>query len=546
MSSAHGWPGKLTESEKLVMRPAKICSTAAVWRLEPRQPLPPSPPLLTSIISRILRRMDQEAFRQLVSSSSSSTPSSSSSSRAFGKAPKRNHPSSTSSSKPSDLKPRHLKPSSSDYIDRAAARRLGSSTSSEFADVEALHRDFESRLASAASEEERQVLRDQLSSVGGDARYSVLVKGLDWGLLAQNRAKIQKESGGEGEGDELEDAYQENKVRNEVGGEGKRSREEIMEAIKKRRQGKGEGGEEKEAGKSGFRPGFKPIGAAAEKEKADDEAEYKWVDGKRMRRKKKRIVDEEKAEQRQKQSRSEESEALGDASVGALSRANRKTAPQQIATPPASKQDRNLSPPPTDNVPSAADRVPSRTDKGHNATDAGSVKPALPPQADDEDDDEDEDIFADVGGWDGIPDANEEEEEDGELEHEAAQLAQTVVPPQPTLAVDIDAVQRSLTPPSAAVEQHASCPPTAPITDALRRQEEQESAVASPSIPDASPIAEPIRASSPTAPIPETNTEEPSTVTTEAPQPVAKPKKSKWDDLDDDVDKKKKKKKKHH
>ncbi|CDS00169.1 hypothetical protein [Sporisorium scitamineum] len=230
--------------------------------------------------------MDQEAFRQLVSTSSAVAGPSSN--RAFGKAHKR-HPaaSSTTSSttKPSDLKPHKIKPNphkssdGSSYIDRASARRSGIANS-EFSDIEALHRDFEERIAAAETEEERQRLCDQISSVGGDAKYSVLVKGLDWALLAQNKARIERESGagnGEGEEGDLESAFQEGRAEKD----GKRSREDIVEAIRRRREAKSAATNPA----SGFRPiGFKPIGGAEKPE--EDSAEYKWVNGKRMRKKK--------------------------------------------------------------------------------------------------------------------------------------------------------------------------------------------------------------------------------------------------------------------
>uniref|UniRef100_V5E5L9 RED-like N-terminal domain-containing protein n=1 Tax=Kalmanozyma brasiliensis (strain GHG001) TaxID=1365824 RepID=V5E5L9_KALBG len=227
--------------------------------------------------------MDQEAFRNLISTSSAlAGPSGSTGNRSFGKAHKRSAPP-TSFTRPSDLKPRKLKRDST-YTDRASARRSG--TTNEFDDVEELHRDFEERIAAAETEEERQRLRDQISSVGGDARYSVLVKGLDWGLLAQNKARVERENGGYeqggGEG-ELEVAYQEGRAGDDGEGEGKRSREDIVEAIRRRREAKGA---LKDEPKTGFRPiGFKPIGGPDKQE--EGLAEYKWVGGKRMRKKKK-------------------------------------------------------------------------------------------------------------------------------------------------------------------------------------------------------------------------------------------------------------------
>ncbi|CDU22725.1 uncharacterized protein SPSC_01355 [Sporisorium scitamineum] len=479
--------------------------------------------------------MDQEAFRQLVSTSSAVAGPSSN--RAFGKAHKR-HPaaSSTTSSttKPSDLKPHKIKPNphkssdGSSYIDRASARRSGIANS-EFSDIEALHRDFEERIAAAETEEERQRLCDQISSVGGDAKYSVLVKGLDWALLAQNKARIERESGagnGEGEEGDLESAFQEGRAEKD----GKRSREDIVEAIRRRREAKSAATNPA----SGFRPiGFKPIGGAEKPE--EDSAEYKWVNGKRMRKKKNNNSAVEQSTP--KDIRSDQAvEAVKSDPIGQKA---------EDTTPTLDAADVNVM---QSTLPTEKERPSGEIEQGDEApvsrtetapqplissdhttindlpTKSTQPAPAPAPQEDDDDDD-DEDIFVDVGGCDGIPDTKEDE--DSPSEQDAIQPA-SVTPP---------IAARSPNPPPPPPPPAAAPSPPQTLTEPSP-QEDRQPTLLTPTEPKTTSETHP---SSLPATTPPTQAPTPSSSL----DPKPKSKKSKWDDDLDDA-KKKKKKKKHH
>ncbi|SPO25419.1 uncharacterized protein UTRI_03164_B [Ustilago trichophora] len=536
--------------------------------------------------------MDQDAFRALVSTSTpvSGPSSSSNSNRSFGKAHKRSNPASTST-KPSDLQPAARKPkSNSDYVDRAAARRSGKHNS-EFRDVEALHADFEERIAAAETEEERQMLRDQISSVGGDAKYSVLVKGLDWALLAQNKAKISRENGdgdgADGEEGDLESAYQESKVGSSGDGgaegnatAGKRSKEDIMEAIKRRREGKASNSSSAgpdQAAKSGFRPiGFRPIGGLAE----EDTAEYKWVNGKRMRRKKKHVAPVEDIEARPTE-QIQAAREQGDPSNG---QASSKTAtPTDEAKSRLEKEKSPLSPTKQGESASVAKPNPQPEKLSHPTSIVDEVKEARPavvasppranpsppapaPAGDSEE--EEEDIFADVGGWDGIPDTKDAEDEDGqEQEQQSSHVGEV---PQSTAVPSFNehsGTVGSLTSPSPTIIEaieSAQVDPSPPADSGPAPQPDPASEANSPprrAKPSAALAAE-LSASTTTLPSqhaieaytslgPAVQSDIPpklSKMIEETSTPKSKSKKSKWDD-DDDQDtkeRKKKKKKKHH
>ncbi|KAN0061840.1 hypothetical protein ACQY0O_005833 [Thecaphora frezii] len=267
--------------------------------------------------------MDQQAFRQLLSaprapssSSSSSSPTTGSAPRAFGLQNKRSHPTTTSAS-PSDLKPRKVasdKPSHASkpkpkinpltgeaYIDRASARRMGKE--SEYAEVEKLMADFEARAAQLETEEERQSLMEQVKYLGGDEKHTVLVKGLDFALLAQNKARLEAQGQAMGD-DELERAFESAKSVSTTGSEGfddgeqktgtKRTRETIIEALKKRKlrqssDAAAQSTSEPAKFSSKFKPiGFRPIGAASSSSAPTNDPDVKYINGKRMRKKKKR------------------------------------------------------------------------------------------------------------------------------------------------------------------------------------------------------------------------------------------------------------------
>ncbi|KAG8706848.1 hypothetical protein FRC08_000827 [Ceratobasidium sp. 394] len=96
------------------------------------------------------------------------------------------------------FKPRKVKkPTDSRYRDRALERREGVN---EYAEVEGILRDFEERTAG----EDKDTVEEQRKYLGGDATHTVLVKGLDFALLEQNRARDQAP---EGLDDDLESAF---------------------------------------------------------------------------------------------------------------------------------------------------------------------------------------------------------------------------------------------------------------------------------------------------------------------------------------------------
>ncbi|KAG8745679.1 hypothetical protein FRC10_007376 [Ceratobasidium sp. 414] len=96
------------------------------------------------------------------------------------------------------FKPRKVnKPTDSKYRDRASERRGGVN---EYAEVEGILQDFEKRTAG----EDKDAVEEQRKYLGGDATHTVLVKGLDFALLEQNRARDEAR---EDLDDDLESAF---------------------------------------------------------------------------------------------------------------------------------------------------------------------------------------------------------------------------------------------------------------------------------------------------------------------------------------------------
>ncbi|CAE6540490.1 unnamed protein product [Rhizoctonia solani] len=99
------------------------------------------------------------------------------------------------------FKPRKVKkPVDSKYRDRAAERRGGEN---EYAEVEGLLEDFEKRMGG----EKRETIDERRKYLGGDATHTILVKGLDFALLEQQRAR---EESRDDLDDDLESAFQGN------------------------------------------------------------------------------------------------------------------------------------------------------------------------------------------------------------------------------------------------------------------------------------------------------------------------------------------------
>ncbi|KAF7794279.1 hypothetical protein EIP86_005412 [Pleurotus ostreatoroseus] len=132
--------------------------------------------------------------------------------------------------------------------------------------VEALAEDFERRNA----DQDRAVVEEQRQYLGGDSEHTVLVKGLDFALLEQNKARA---AAATEDDDALEQVFA------EVVQPKKRTREDIVNELRNKRQKSDVAGEStsppvpdiplddaKKAGK--FKPiGFKPIGSSEAKKK---------------------------------------------------------------------------------------------------------------------------------------------------------------------------------------------------------------------------------------------------------------------------------------
>lgn len=473
----HDWCGAqkggvaASASPPIVRRDCTVSDDAHLLSLPYRAVRAQQPSLLPS--------MDQEAFRSLISSSSASSSSAASSSskpRIFGASQKRSAGGSSSSSTPSkDLfAPRKKTPNNKDrstprpppknsatgetYVDRAKARRVGKEDE-DYSDVNRLAEEWRAKWNAAQSEEERRDIEDQMAFLGGDARHSILVKGLDHSLLAQQKAK---EAGGDGDVDDyLERAYDEAAAKasspdtrraeeegttspSGTAGE-KRSRESVMEALKRRKLAKAQAssapGDEADVGQQArdaeFERAkklgkFKPItaGASGGEFKPVDADKGEVIitkDGKRLRKKKKKALEEQGGEQ--------SVTASGNAGPAAQTTAPKEAIVQEIAeaaspsgapspgepaaspsTPslPIPAVAANKSPePPAPSLPAVLPLPPAQNGASPPTSGTGAA-------ADMEDDDDD--IFADAGRWEGLPDDDDDSaDERGDAEASKAQ-----------------------------------------------------------------------------------------------------------------------------
>ncbi|TFK90158.1 hypothetical protein K466DRAFT_574416 [Polyporus arcularius HHB13444] len=332
--------------------------------------------------------MDQTSFRQLLQTpkaSSATSPATSSghirgSLLATVSAAGKKKQKTVDASQPA-FKPRTLKKNKGeDYRDRAGERRLG--VNNDFAQVEALAEDFERR---HAEEEDRRAVDEQRKYLGGDSQHTVLVKGLDFALLEQNRARVAAETAAT-EDVSLEQAFLESTAQPK-----KRTKAEILSELKSKR-GAGVPSaataaaaaadkaleEAKKAGK--FKPiGFKPVGSGAEK----------GADGKVKRKKKVKAGELEENVERKKK---------------------RKVAADATPAPtPASV--------PSEQVQEGQASATSSGDVAENVPVAGpsTTKPTATPIPEPEPVDEDFDIFAGAGEYTGIDlgDDDEGSEDEG-------------------------------------------------------------------------------------------------------------------------------------
>ncbi|TFY64638.1 hypothetical protein EVJ58_g2490 [Rhodofomes roseus] len=222
--------------------------------------------------------MDQESFRKLLQTPKpSGTPTAPTARGSLLAAASKAKSKTVASSQPA-FKPRTVKKKAQAdqaYRDRASERRQG--VGNDYAQVEALAEDFEKRTAENA---DRAAVEEQRRYLGGDSDHTVLVKGLDFALLEQNRARLAASSGAVDD-ESLEQELKAKRAKTSSGPEdtdagGDEKPTAAGPALK----------EAKKAGK--FRPiGFKPIGGGSEKTKKKKlKAKIEGQEGEPARKKK--------------------------------------------------------------------------------------------------------------------------------------------------------------------------------------------------------------------------------------------------------------------
>jgi IK cytokine len=126
-------------------------------------------------------------------------------------------------------------------------------------------------------------VEEQRRYLGGDSDHSILVKGLDFALLEQNRARLASTQSKEDD-EALEEVFAQTASAPSAPSSTKRSRADIIKELKEKRatsdvseQPNQETTTEIQPNPSKFRPiGFKPIGASTKgKAKKRDEGEPK-------------------------------------------------------------------------------------------------------------------------------------------------------------------------------------------------------------------------------------------------------------------------------
>ncbi|KAI0272514.1 RED-like protein N-terminal region-domain-containing protein, partial [Gloeopeniophorella convolvens] len=164
------------------------------------------------------------------------------------------------------FKPRKVKTQSDAYRDRAEERRLGKE--GDFAQVEAVLEEFERR---NADNEDKATVDAQRRYLGGDSDHTILVKGLDFALLEQNKARLASVTSKQDD-EALEEVFTQTVTVSSASTTRKRSRADIIKELKEKRAAgspveQPDGDTEtaqKQPNPSKFRPiGFKPIGAPA-------------------------------------------------------------------------------------------------------------------------------------------------------------------------------------------------------------------------------------------------------------------------------------------
>ena len=297
--------------------------------------------------------------------------------------------------------------------------------------MEKLHREWRAKYDAAQTDEEKREIEDQMAYLGGDAVHSILVRGLDYALLEQQKAKAEGRTLLGNVDEDLEAAYAEN-----ADERGKRSREEVVEILKRKRQGGKEGVDEgTDAQKAQVMSKFKPIGSTiSQQNSGGDDNVIITKDGKRLRKKKKKAPAESEAAKgfpdketstsstREKPRRDGDiSRAKVDQMVStqhdSVSRKEKPSIKQGVANAQENLAQRQEPPPPSSNDRTepphrASPERPDDTDTKPPMTMAASTTAA--PASDEE---EDEDIFADAGRWSGLA-RGEGDDDDSESENE--------------------------------------------------------------------------------------------------------------------------------
>ncbi|GJE91228.1 hypothetical protein PsYK624_073770 [Phanerochaete sordida] len=368
--------------------------------------------------------MDQESFRKLLqtpsSASAAATASRAGAPSAGRKKPK---PKNADPAQPA-FKPRTVK-KLDQYRDRAGERRQG--LAHDYAQVEALAEDFEKRNA----DKDPETLEEQRKYLGGDSEHTVLVKGLDFALLEQNKARLATES--TVDDDVLEQAFAEGSSQAPK----KRSRADILSALKNKRQKSEEQpdaatpdaplDDAKKTGK--FKPiGFKPIGGDKPKKKKARDGD---ADG-APKKKRKKLAD--------------------------------GTSAPAVQPPPPS----------TDHTPVPSNLAPA---PATCATLASKRDPPPAPAPEDEDDD----IFAGAGDYAGIEvDEDDDEDDAGDArpreERDASDGEITDAAPRRWVDIDDGPVfpPKSASPPAPAEGSPARIQADASQPEGMREEDEEE------------------------------------------------------------------------
>ncbi|KAJ6518887.1 hypothetical protein C8R45DRAFT_8556 [Mycena sanguinolenta] len=306
------------------------------------------------------------------------------------------------------FKPRKVKKSDGKYRDRAAERRVGEGN--DYAQVEAVLEDFEKRL------ENKSVTDEQRKFLGGDGDHSILVKGLDFSLFEQNKAKAARSTVDD---DSLEQAFMEAASEQIV--PKKRTREDIIRELKEKNANTSAAPTTTDAAleaaktQGKFKPiGFKPIVEDKPKKK---KLKADGVDGERKKKKRKVEAKEQKGE--------------------------------------TVENNESLMPPP----------APNATDPGLTAS---SSKLSPPP-------DDSFDIFADAGEYQGLDLGDEEEDENAgdaarkPVNPEAEDDKESAPPPKKWFEDDEPEPSTSKLPLPPAIEK----PPPRPVDDEEEGEVEQ-------------------------------------------------------------------------